>query len=135
MALRAGRVGVAPDQVNEQGKIIGGGSPGPTPPQPTGKHVYSTTPQVVGKWIDGKDIYEVVVPLTQNVGAVPDIVDTLIYLDGIGGTDSGNLWTVNGVSGLGSRAIYYRIADHSIVFGVTGWTCDYGIIQYTKEES
>ena len=32
-----------------------------TPPSPTSSHNYSTTPQVIGKWIDNSDVYEVVI--------------------------------------------------------------------------
>lgn len=135
MALRAGRVGVKPDQVNAQGEIIAGGSPSPTPTPSI--HEYSTIPKVVGKWIDGKDIYEVVVPLTNNAGALPDGVeiDNIIYLNAFTGTDAGNLWAVLGVAGNSGRSVYVKISTNSIT--VSGsFSVSFAVIQYTlKEES
>lgn len=158
MALSAGRVGVAPDQVNQQGKVKGTDVPIATPDKagtvkPVSKtagmtqdvgidsngklytapsvtlHEYSTTEKEVGKWVDGKTIYEKVVRLENNSGNVGVSIDTLIYLDARG-TDTGHLWTKCGISS-GTTYIYYDIATTSII--CTSTAADYAIIQYTKQ--
>lgn len=159
MALSAGRKGVAASQVDSLGKIKGIDIPIASPTKagtvkPVSKtagmtqdvgidsngklytapstllHEYSTTEKEVGKWVDGKTIYEKVVRLENNSGSVGVNIDTLIYLDARG-TDTGHLWTKCGVSS-GSHYLYYDIVTSTII--CVGTAADYAIIQYTKGE-
>lgn len=64
-------------------KIDGGGSS-----SGTNQHTYSTTEQVVGTWIDGKDVYEKTYTFTATTGSVVTIdadvtfIDTLVSMSG-----------------------------------------------------
>lgn len=101
---------------------------------------YSTTETVIGKWIDGKPIYRIVLdyhqtPITNlgiDVSALS--IDTLIRTDALGTDDSSNYaypkWTLNSVSGSNSRLIYMQNAT---TLKVEGSYYKYWIIlEYTK---
>lgn len=129
MALRAGRVGVRRDQVDRQGYIIGGGGGGHT----TG-HTFSTTEQAIGKWVNGKTIYELTLELSNNRASLGDIqVDTLINISAFPGEDSGNVWTIPSVSGLNNRAAVYIPATNEVAV-LGGYPVSYCVIEYTKKE-
>ena len=151
MALSAGRVGVSPRDVDNQGHVSAGSKVKPVDKtadmtQPvgmdsTGKlftapaaagHTYSTTEQEVGKWVDNKPIYELTVPLTGNLSAdLSDLkIDTIIKLDCPGET-SPIKYTLDSVSGTVSRALYYSTSTHKIHVDGSA-TVSYAIIQYTK---
>ena len=133
MALKAGRVGVKSDQVDSTGKIISGGGGGGG----SAKHVYSTEEQIIGKWIDGKDIYEIVLELTSNSADVSDLnIDKLIHIDAIGSESAGytgNLWTICSVSGADYRNVFINASTSKVSIG-GNYPCIYAILQYTKKE-
>lgn len=161
MALRAGRVGVAPDQVNQQGKVKGADIAIATPDKagtvkPVAKtsgmtqavgidsagklytepavtlHEYSTTEKIVGKWIDNKSIYEITVPLTTNLSAdLSDLKIETIIKLDCPGETSPIKYSLNAVSGTNSRAMYYSTSDNKIHVDGSA-TVAYAIIQYTK---
>lgn len=131
MALRAGRVGVARDQVNQQGKIIAGGGDIPVKPE---KHIYSTTPQIVGEWIDGRPVFQLTTPI-DNQGVSEDLstlnIDRVIKTFG-GGSTLPILYDVTAVSGTNGRAVYYSTTDNRIHCDGT-YRVDYVIIEYIQE--
>lgn len=130
MALRAGRVGVRRDQVDGQGYITGSGGGGGQ----TAGHTFSTTEQVIGKWIDGKPIYELTLELSNNRASLGDIqVDTVIDISAFPGEDSGNVWTISTVSGLNNRAAVYTPATNEVAV-LGGYPVSYIVIKYTKKE-
>ena len=103
-------------------------------------HTYSTTPQKIGTWHNGKDIYEVVVPnlnitLTNSWQNLVDLrsenIDEVIYVDALGtyynskasmvAVNAGQIAFVDGyIQG-------YKIRDNAVVKTV--------IVQYTKNAS
>lgn len=161
MALAAGRVGVNPKDVDNQGNVKGANVPIATQdkaglvkpvtkiPEMTQQvgvdsagrlftvpsstlHEYSTTEKMVGLWIDGKTIYEIVVPMTTNLSADLSALNigTIIKLDAPG-EYSPIKFTMDSVSGTVQRALYYSTSDKKIhADGSTN--VSYAIIQYTK---
>lgn len=151
MALSAGRVGVNPRDVDSQGHVQAGSKIKPVTKtadmtQPVGVdssgklftapanalHEYSTTEKEVGKWVDGKKIYEIVVPMTNNLSSdLSDLnIDTIIKLDAPG-EYSPIKFTMDSVSGTVQRALYYSTSTKKVhADGST--SVSYAIIQYTK---
>lgn len=101
-------------------------------------HVYSTTEQVIGTWIDGKPLYEKVITglsisLSWNsqyraentfVNAPTDI-DTLVYIDGFG-LSNGNHKAHFGIT------VYDYGSSSWTLFSLQDGTVTTLIIQYTK---
>ena len=66
-------------------------------PNSGGLHKYSTEPQVVGEWIDGRDVYEVVIVLPAKLGTGYNNLN-VNYLD-IDLIISGYGWSTDGAKG------------------------------------
>lgn len=163
MALEAGRKGVASNQVDSLGKIkgidipiatsskaglvkpvtktagmtqdVGIDSSGKLYTEPgAAVHEYKTTDQIVGKWIDNSDVYEIVLQIGSN-GLSDDLSDLnikeIIEMFGPGST-SPIVYDVACVSGTVSRAVYYSTSDKKIHCDGTQ-TVPYVIMKYIKE--
>lgn len=105
---------------------------------------YSTTEKVVGKWIDGSDVYEKVI----DVGALPSAtsksvphniadLDNMISLVGAAKNSSGDIITLPYASP--SIPVYIALTSTNIIILTTSATSanysGYVIIRYTKSTS
>ena len=101
------------------------------------KHTYSTKEQVVGTWIDGKNIYEMTI--NQNNNNSIDVsslnIDTLIKLTGIGTNPNKQTYTIPYQASTSyEHAIYYDEPSKTIVTVKSPTTniTSFITIQYTK---
>lgn len=109
-------------------------------PALSGRYNYSTKERAVGTWIDGSKIYEIVLPCQNSLNQQIDVsnlnIKMLIGCDAIGSDQmdyAGPKWTLNAVSGIKSREIYF---DNNNLFVKTdGLYFHYIIIRYTKNET
>ncbi len=84
-------------------------------------HKFDSTERIIGRWIDGKAIYEIAVPLPFNGWSALNI-DKLLFADAISADKSRTL---------DSNAQYMYYANNTINIG-GGGSWGYAIIQYTK---
>lgn len=92
---------------------------------------YSTTEQVIGTWVDGKPVYELVVESTTtsiNVSALS--IDKLIFVDVLSRRSSGEQ---SAATSGGRQLVYYNQSYNTIsTEGYTSDTYICYILRYTK---
>ena len=94
-------------------------------------HVYSTTEKVVGTWVDGKPIYEIVIESTSSSIDVSSLsADKWIFIDVISRRSSGE----QSAATSGGRHItyFYTSLNKINTEGNTGDTFICFILRYTK---
>lgn len=103
---------------------------------------YSTSEHLIGKWIDGSDLYE----KTIDFGALPNATSKSVS-SGLSNVTMRRMWGVaeesgdsiplpyHGMSGNTIR-LYYDKSNNNVVVGATynasGYTSSYITLQYTK---
>ena len=109
-------------------------------PALSGRYNYSTKERAVGTWIDGSKIYEIVLPCQNSLNQQIDVsnlnIKMLIGCDAIGSDQmdyAGAKWTLNAVSGIKSRQIYFE--NNNLFVKTDGLYFHYIIIRYTKNET
>lgn len=113
------------------------------------ENTYSTDERVVGKWIDGKKLYE----KTVNIGALPNAatksinisdlnIDKIIEFNGYATSDTVNIpvqYAVSGGTGFVGVATYYTRNNGNLTIEAyndrTNYTECYLTIKYTKSNA
>lgn len=97
-------------------------------------HDYSNTEQVIGKWVDGKPLYEITLTTTSTTIDVSNLnIETLVHSNAIGSDNSnytGSKWVLNSVSGASNRLLYLNTNGQIRREG--GFNTFHIILQYTK---
>lgn len=96
-------------------------------------HNYSTQEQVVGTWIDGKPLYEIVIESTLTSIDVSGLnIEKLIYSDALGSDQSSygtTRWMLNSVTNNQGRILYI---NNGTLKREGGFYTFAVILQYTK---
>lgn len=106
---------------------------------------YSTTETVIGKWIDGRNIYRKVIDLRNASGQgvvpsnipAPKDIQFIIKLDGYGNNsanNSSNGFTLGSISGNAGRAMFWNKESNNTITIQQSSTFYYFfiVIEYTK---
>lgn len=111
---------------------------------------YSTSEQIIGKWIDGKTLYRQVLTLDKPNGAARDVsiptptnIDTMVHMEVMGKNDVGEFMilpnnTISYANGNTPRGATFFTknapwnANHVYIVEIERWVHFHVIIEYTK---
>lgn len=99
-------------------------------------HVYSTNETIVGTWIDGKEVYEKVIPTTINVDLTDLHIDKMIEISGSINHTNGKWTPISYASSDRDYAVPVYDSTTKILtvaaFGTASGGTWYLILRYTK---